>query len=143
MDLADFYGSGVSAFARQWLLLSHREPYSRGHAKLFARIGGSASGGGDLWRVDIEEGVPDAIIDRTWTVTVESGGGLVGGICEQDVLDCLTHNSDEPQKLEKIAIWCNADKKNVKRVLSHLMRTNKITVISDKYTLTGEQGSEF
>jgi hypothetical protein len=135
MDLSDFYGSGVSAFARQWLLMSHREPYAHGCAKLFAKMGGSASGGGDLWLIDIDEGRPDAIIDRVWSVSVNDGGEQIGGVCESQILECLKMKDGEYVKKSEIAAWCGVEEKKIRGMISHLLKANRITSLDNKYAI--------
>ena len=72
MSLGDLSGSGVPAFARQWLLTSHAEEFEHGRASLYVRAGGSTPGDRGLWRVGIDEGAQDEITDRRWNLTVSS-----------------------------------------------------------------------
>jgi len=72
MSLGDLSGSGVPAFARQWLLLSHAEEFANGRASLYARAGGSTPGDRGLWRIGIDEGMEDEIVNRRWNLTVSS-----------------------------------------------------------------------
>jgi hypothetical protein len=94
MQLTDLYGAGVGAYARQWLLLSHAEPFRNGVARLFMSIGGSASGDRGIWNLTIDEGVPDDIIGRGWNICTskdenEIAGGELGTKAIEDAIDLL------------------------------------------------------
>jgi len=70
--LEELAQSGVSEWARQWLLLQRRAPYQGdGKHLLWMRCGGSA-GFASLWGVTIDEGTIDADTweGRTWKVSV-------------------------------------------------------------------------
>lgn len=89
MELGDLYGSGVSAFARQWILTAHAESYRNGVANLFVNVGGSSTGDCGLWNLRIDEGVADEIADRRWDVKVDRGTGLSTAQLEEDLLKAL------------------------------------------------------
>ena len=72
MELHDLYGSGVGAYARQWALLSHAQPFRNGVASLYMNMGGSAAGDRGLWRLTIDEGQDEAILGRKWNVSIEA-----------------------------------------------------------------------
>jgi len=73
-DLDYLAYAGVAEFARQWLLVSRREPYDpdTGRHELWLCAGGSAGHGG-LWSLDIEEGIVDEhFAGRRWEVKVQT-----------------------------------------------------------------------
>gem|GEM_PF-2346232 len=72
-ELEDIAWSGFQEFARQWWMLSRREPFQPGSGehKLWLNIGGSA-GHSALWALDIREGVYDGHTPRVWDVELLS-----------------------------------------------------------------------
>jgi replicative DNA helicase len=73
LDLDDLAFAGVAEFARQWVLLSRREPFRPevGRHRLVLATGGSAGHAG-RWDLTVEEGVLGKdFAGRTWQVTVE------------------------------------------------------------------------
>jgi hypothetical protein len=73
LDLEDLAYAGPAEFARQWLLLSRRQPFDPevGEHKLWLAVGGSAGHAG-LYGVDVREGVMTGDFDgRQWQVAVQ------------------------------------------------------------------------
>jgi replicative DNA helicase len=70
--LEDLAYGGIGEFARQWLLLNHRERFHEGTGqhKLWLVVGGSA-GHSSEWVYDADEGVPDEnLAGKRWVVSV-------------------------------------------------------------------------
>lgn len=134
MDLADFYGSGVSAFARQWILMSHAERFEQGRANMYCRIGGSASGDRGLWRLKIEEGVPDAIIDRTWKVSICPEDEAGAGATSEQIEDVL-RNADKPMSVRDIAFLVGEENSLIERILREMHQEGRVHMQDRKFRL--------
>ncbi len=84
LELADIAWSGFAEFARQWLLLSRREPYidGTGEHRLYLRSGGSA-GHSALIHLDASEGIQP---NRHWQIDAKSYGEVVAVAQERQYL---------------------------------------------------------
>lgn len=133
MDLSDFYGSGVSAFARQWMLLSHSEPFRDGKANLTANVGGSSQGSRGIWQIVIDEGQPDDIMDRRWDVTVKTGDDVKAGPSVPMIEEALKLHG--PCTAENIAFFADTNKQMILPILRNLARSGEITMVGNKYKL--------
>jgi replicative DNA helicase len=77
LDLDDLAFSGVAEFARQWILVSRREPFEPGSGRhrLVLAAGGSAGHAG-RWDVLVEEGSAGVnLTGRHWLVKVRAAAG--------------------------------------------------------------------
>ena len=136
MELNDFYGSGVGAFARQWILLSHAEPFHMGKAKMFAKLGGSAAGDQGLWRLTIDEGQPDDIMERTWNVSIVPEDEAET-IDETDLVEALKANG--LSKADDIAAIMGQRKNHVEKALMDLVRSGRAMIQSKKFKLIEDE----
>jgi hypothetical protein len=133
MSLGDLSGAGISAFARQWLLLSHAEEYRDGVARLHATIGGSATGDRGRWVFTISEGVPDDILGRTWATSVERYSDDRGEN-GMTVLQALQYFS-VPENSKSIAAYVGSTEKAILPQLRKLVESGQVQFIDKKYQL--------
>lgn len=89
LDLDDLAFSGLGEYARQWLLVSPREPFRQGKHRLSLAVGGSQGHSGH-WAVDIDEGVlGDDFTGRRWEVAVRPGSTAQSEKEEDDLNDWM------------------------------------------------------
>lgn len=70
--LSNLSQSGFAEWARQWILLNHNKPYSRGEMELRVNVGGSAGHGSNyLWRISQGQQVSEGVGWTDWGVKVE------------------------------------------------------------------------
>ena len=139
MELADMYGSGVSAFARQWLLLSHASPFLDGRADLHVRLGGSATGDLALWRLEINEGVVDTIVaSRRWDVKMERSDEFMerqGDVDEAAILKVLSDNCDQGYNKNELAQLSGVKQRKSDAIVARLANRGIIVCQNGKYLL--------
>lgn len=119
MELGDLYGAGVSAFARQWMLMSHADSYRNGVATLVGRMGGSTQGDGGLWNLSVNEGIADEIVDRKWDVTVHEDEDGINDRLRKKVTETL-EMFDEGAKIKDVALAINRNDKFTRSLLSDM-----------------------
>lgn len=142
MELGDFYGAGVSAFARQWLLVSHAEPFANGRTSLYARMGGSAAGDCGLWRINIDEGMPDEIVDRTWIVDVQDEKEVTQEGGEKAIVEALQYHG-MPESVKTLAEFAGIEIRIARAVLTDMVKANKgVTTKGGKFQLEGLNNEE-
>ena len=104
MQLTDLYGAGVGAYARQWVLLSHAEPFRNGVANLFMGIGGSAQGDRGTWKLTIDEGIPDDILGRGWDVCTSKDEDAAAGELSNVAIEETIATLEGPDRRNKANI---------------------------------------
>lgn len=115
-QLSDLTQAGFSEFTRQWLLLSHRESYEPGHAKLYLNVGGSA-GHSDLLHLDIQE--------DPWSVKAVSQAQLKREQDEQDfndAVDIIRATVKEPMSKSAIKSVCKFTKTKWSKLFPRLIK---------------------
>lgn len=141
MDLNDFYGTGVGAFARQWILLAHAEPFRNGVAKLYANIGGSSQGALGVSEIEIDEGHEDEISNRRWDVTVKDheADEFGGKITTDAILESL-EGHEKGLSSKELAFTLDAERqiKLLESRLRDLTKDGKIKMINRKFSLNEE-----
>jgi hypothetical protein len=136
MRLADFYGTGPAQYARQWMLVSHSQPFHKGVAQLYATIGGSTQSREDVYNVRIDEGVTDEIADRRWDVTVDEPDETVAIVSQSTILKAM----DGLAKVTpaELAVHLNAPGREgiIEKVLHELVRAGQVMMTNRKFELS-------
>ena len=136
MRLQDFYGTGPAQYARQWMLVSHAQPFYKGVANLYATIGGSTQSREDIYEIQIDEGVTDQIADRRWDVTVECPEAAAAKVTSASILAAM----DGVGKVTpaELAVHMNAvGRENlIQRFLHDLVREGRIQMINKRFELS-------
>lgn len=137
MKLSDFYGTGPSQYARQWLLVAHSEPFRNGVANLFLTLGGSTQSREDVYSIKIDEGVTDEIADRRWDVIFDEEAE-----CEEPT---LTHErvvdelSGHPKGMTEaqlvVMLAADRQKTKLKQIIRDLIRAGRVDMRGSKYEL--------
>lgn len=124
LTLNNISGAGVAEFARQWILLSHSQPYSHGLARLWMNVGGSAGHCG-LYKVEINEGMQDGELleNRKWDVQVEEYEGSGSDENENQVMQVVGNGSSDTSS---IASLTGLTKKEVGKVVGSLVSSGKL-----------------
>ena len=138
MSLGDLSGSGVPAFARQWLLSAHAEEFENGRASLYVRAGGSTPGDRGLWRVGIDEGVEDEITDRRWQLTVSSEEEHdPHEDAREQVLEALRYFAGVPEAVGSVCLHTGLDANVAKEVLRDLVTEGVADLQQSKFLIKG------
>jgi hypothetical protein len=80
VDLSDLSWSGYGEFARQWILISRRQPYEHGKPHYLEMVAGGSEGHGAHVALDIDFGVFEPGQPRKWDVLVQSAGEARQGV---------------------------------------------------------------
>lgn len=132
MQLSDLYGAGVAAFARQWILLSHATPFGAGAADLHATLGSSSKGDLGQWRLKIDEGQLDELVDRRhWAVKMEKSEDTRSS-AETEILDLITKSSNGLDSKSIEACTCYKPRE-IKVAIARLIRDGSIAYQGDQY----------
>jgi len=135
MRLNDFYGVGPAQYARQWMLVSHSEPFRNGVANIFATIGGSTQSREDVYEIRIDEGVSDELADRRWDVTVD-GKEESAELTPALILDEL---DGHPKGLTSANLAFALDKvpqkKQIETLLRVLVREGRVIMNGNKFAI--------
>jgi hypothetical protein len=143
LELEDLAFAGIAEFARQWILISRRQPYDHdGIHKMWLSVGGSAGFGG-LYGLDVSEGlVNKSIRGRTWDVTVRDALNL-----RQEIAKDAAHRKklDQEEKLKdackKVLDYLKAHPGGeTAKVLSDALNLNKASVLHPALQALMQQG---
>ena len=144
MQLHELYGAGVTEFVRQWALLSHAEPFENGLARLYCNAGGSTAGDCGVWRIDINEGMPDAILDRKWDVQVHDALQEEPTSSEDErkrVIDALVYYGTW-EAVASIAMYSRLPPDKTRDILVDLVHEGKATLQNQKFRIGSRDDEE-
>lgn len=120
LDLDDLAFSGVQEFARQWILMSRRQPYEHGSGQhdLWLVAGGSI-GHGSIWSVTINEGVlAEDFTGRVWQPVVMSRSQAIEAKAEAKLEAKAEKLLTEQQQVEQAVRNYPTNKVPTKRALA-------------------------
>ncbi|MBN2577639.1 MAG: AAA family ATPase [Pirellulales bacterium] len=125
LDLSSISWSGFAEAARQWCILSRREPYEPGTGlhKLHLGIGGSHGHGG-YYGIDIFEGSYREGVDREWQVTVLSA---------EETKDSRREQQDAQREATQHETL-EADRQEVVGVLTRIKSAETKSVIREQFS---------
>lgn len=106
-ELDNIAWSGFAEFARQWILLGRREPYTPGTGvhRLWLTSGGAAGHSG-CWGLDVDEGTRDDPGGRVWQTTVQPSSDVFAAAKERcSQAKALVEREARDDRCKRIWSW--------------------------------------